>query len=145
VVAVLGVVLLVIVFGGIGWFLWWSRRAADGHRIETTLSHDRARELFASKVAGFAWRISDDGNPTVAQGPWWEGRAQISMWFHGTQGSSAARIEIQPTRIAHRGGGGPFMSGRAPKVVTLWLRMQRFTRAVQAADPNARMTEMTNR
>lgn len=100
--------------------------------VVTTLPVDRVREVFVQKVAGSTWKITDDGNPMIAQSPLVTGiRQQIALETSQDGGKCRATVEV--IRWSEK-------SGNPSKAHTLRMRLNAFVKEIQLLDPSAQVT-----
>jgi hypothetical protein len=127
---VLGIVALIVL---IGLYIGYNAFKTHGfrpRRVETRLSTDELRRIFADKVAGHGWSIVDDGNPMVAQSGLLAGiRQQIALSV--TENGNRSVADVAVTRYSKKVFGG------ATKAFTLRLRMNAFLTHVQRVDASA--------
>ena len=127
---VLGIIALVVL---IGLYIGYNAFKTHGfrpRRVETNLSAEQLRGIFAEKVAGHGWSIVDDGNPMVAQSTLLAGiRQQIALNVVENGGRSVANLMV--TRYSKK------VLGGATKAYTLRWRMNAFLTHVQRLDATA--------
>jgi hypothetical protein len=110
-----------------------ARKGMRPRDVETTLSPDALRRIFASTVTGWGWRIVDDGNPIVAQSHIAFGiRQRIALATETTLGRTFARIEV----VKYDGQ----WIGMPREPWTLRMRINTFLMAVRTKDPTARVS-----
>ncbi|MGW4397832.1 hypothetical protein ACWEHA_21295 [Amycolatopsis nivea] len=124
---------IVVLIGLMGLYLGYNTFKTRGfrpRRVETSLSAEQLRGIFAEKVAGHGWSIVDDGNPMVAQSSLLAGiRQQIALSVAEGNGRSVADLAV--TRYSKKALGG------ATKAYTLRWRMNAFLSHVQRLDASA--------
>jgi hypothetical protein len=127
---VLGIVLLVVL---IGLYIGYNAFTTHGfrpRRVETRLTAEQLRGIFADKVAGHGWSVVDDGNPMVAQSGLLAGiRQQIALSVTENGDRSVANVAV--TRYSKK------VLGGATKAYTLRWRINAFLAQVQRADVSA--------
>lgn len=110
----------------------WLEKGFRPRVLDTALSPDQLRTLFADKVARLGWKMVDEDNPLVAQSGLLGGRRQqISLQLApGENGRIAARIAVPRF---WRKNGMPY------KAHTLRMRINAFLGAVRSADASVRI------
>jgi hypothetical protein len=127
---VLGIVALVVLIGLYIGYNTFKTHGFRPRRVETSLSVQQLRGIFAEKVAGHGWSIVDDGNPMVAQSTLLAGiRQQIALNVVENGGRSVANLAV--TRYSKK------VLGGATKAYTLRWRMNAFLAHVQRLDATA--------
>lgn len=100
--------------------------------VVTTLPAERVREVFVQKVAGSTWKITDDGNPMIAQSPLIAGiRQQISL--ETRQDGERCRATAEVIRWSEK-------NGTPNKAHTLRMRLSGFVKEIQCLDPSVQVT-----
>ena len=108
-------------------------RSLRSRDLDTALPPARLRELFAETVAGFGWRIVEDGDPYVAE----SGLLTLSYQRIGLTleplggGRTEARVDV--LRYS-----GQWLVPFPHRPHTIRWRINAFVRAVLAEDPTAR-------
>ncbi|WP_116202819.1 hypothetical protein [Amycolatopsis circi] len=126
----LGIVVLIVLIGLCLGYNTFKTRGFRPRRVETSLSAQQLRGIFAEKVAGHGWSIVDDGNPMVAQSALLAGiRQQIALNVVENNGRSVANLAV--TRYSKK------VLGGATKAYTLRWRMNAFLSHVQRLDASA--------
>ena len=126
-----------IVFFGVGVVVLnaysnYLRSGMAARIVVTTLPAERVREVFVRKVAGSTWKITDDGNPMIAQSPLVTGiRQQIALETSQDGGKCRATVEV--IRWSEK-------SGTPNKAHTLRMRLSAFVKEIQLLDPRAQVT-----
>jgi hypothetical protein len=129
--ALIGLLLLVALFGGVAWYQSWLSHGIRTRVLHSHLSEDHLRELFASKVASHGWHVEEPGNPLVAQSSLLAGiRQQVGLRFL-PDGEAPTVVEVKPYRVVKK----TFGFGAPTKAHTIRLRINAFIKAAQAADP----------
>jgi hypothetical protein len=127
---VLGIVALIVL---IGLYIGYNAFKTHGfrpRRVETRLTADQLRGIFAEKVAGHGWTVVDDGNPMVAQSGLLAGiRQQIALSV--TENGDRFVANVAVTRYSKK------VLGGATKAYTLRWRINAFLTQVQRIDASA--------
>ncbi|QPL04565.1 MULTISPECIES: hypothetical protein [Actinomyces] len=132
----LGTIIFIAIFGG-GFVIFsvYTKFLTQGMAtrvVVTTLPADRVREVFVQKVAGSTWKITDDGNPMIAQSPLITGiRQQIALETDQDAGRCRATVEV--IRWSEK-------YGAPNKAYTLRMRLDAFVKEIQLLDPSAQVT-----
>lgn len=126
---------LVFVVGGVlvALALWAQRRLIRPRAVDTALSPETLRAVFARTVTGVGWRIVDEeGEPLVAESWWLTGwqRIGLSTARHGDR--TRARVEV----LSYSGQ----LFGMPRRPYTLGWRIDSFLGAVAERDPTAEVS-----
>lgn len=115
-------------------YRFWVTSGVKPRVVQTSATDQQLANVFNEAVVGRTWKIVDDGNPMVAQSPLVTGvRQQIAMQID--PGSGPRTVTVQPIRVVTK------IYGMPTKAHTLRMRLNSFTKRVQAVDPSATVTK----
>ena len=104
----------------------WLENSVRARVFTTNLTNAQVRHIFTDKVATKGWKVTEDGNPIIAQSSLATGKRQ-QIGLTTTPHNGQTMVRIAPVRLIVR---GRFIKIPS-KAHTLRLRMDSFTKAIQ--------------